>query len=237
MIRQINLLLCILLVASTFTAAQKNIANFPAKIVIARHTFFDVGPPFNFYEIFVVDRKGKDLSIERILVTPPGDACTQPPTVEVQTGTLHNSMAELFKGKNPCEISDKALHQELNRCKKCLKFSGADVTLHVRCGEKDRELRMDILDQDMFDQEPNTPQYTSWTMTMMTKLDHVLGPGVMEKPAFAAITANVDASELKQTDIAIVRALRNGKFDKFFNSAPRLSSWPVRRRKCRTNPQ
>jgi len=71
--------------------------------------------------------------------------------------------------------SGKELHRELKRCKKCLTFSGVNVTMQVSCKGRDRQLRMDILDRDIFDSAPHTPANTSWTMTFLTELDTTLG--------------------------------------------------------------
>src|SRR3989442_7695427 len=40
------------------------------QFVIARHTFFDFGPPFDFYELFIASPAVSGTSIERITVTP-----------------------------------------------------------------------------------------------------------------------------------------------------------------------
>ncbi len=223
MIRRASIFLCMFLFAYIFAAAQQKPATFPSEIVISQHTFFDFGPPFDYYEVITVDRTRTGLSVERVLVTPAGDECIQQPTVEVQTGTLHGTMAELFENENPCEIPDNVLDAESSRCKNCMRLSGADVTLHVGCEKRDRQLRMDILDRDMFDRAPKTPQYTSLTMRIMTKLNQALGPGVMEKPAFAAITPNFHASSSNLRETMIVRELMKGKFDNFFDSKPLIS--------------
>lgn len=55
----------------------------PESLVLGRHTFIDVGPPFDFYEILSVHRDGTGTAVERITVTPPGDPCALPATVEV----------------------------------------------------------------------------------------------------------------------------------------------------------
>jgi TonB family protein len=184
----------------------------PDSLVIARHTFFDFGPPFHYYELIRAKSIDDGLAVERVLVTPPGQACVQPATVEFETGTLHKTMADLLAGRTPCAIPEKDLHRELKRCKKCLTFSGVIVTMQVSCGGKDRQLRMDIRDRDLFDSAPHTPENTSWTMGLLEELDKVLGPGVMDKPMFSMGTSKqpvVPGTEL-------VRMLREGQFDALF---------------------
>jgi hypothetical protein len=74
----------LLVAASTQPQARKPQPSLPEQFVIGRRTFFDIGPPFEFYEIFSVDRTANNgTSVERILVTPPGDVCTQPASIDV----------------------------------------------------------------------------------------------------------------------------------------------------------
>jgi TonB family protein len=219
MARRLLVSLCFLLFGFLPAMAQRSSSELPSQLLIARHTFFDFGPPFDFYEVLTVDTGLDGLDIERALVTPAGDACFQPPTVELKTGTLHASLSELLKGRNPCDIPEKDLHKELKRCKHCLTFSGADVTMHVSCGGKARAIRMDILDRDMFDPNAHTPKQTSWTMAVMASLDDVLGPGVMEKPMFDIGKKNATS----QPEISILRRLKSGQFDTLFSSKLPLS--------------
>lgn len=189
----------------------------PTYFEVGRHTFFDFGPPFNFYEIFIVRPTPSGTSIERITATPPGDACIQPAKVETASGVTHDSIGALL-GTNPCSIPEKELKRVLKRCKKCLVFSGANISIRVRCGTATRIIRSDILDKDMFDSAPNTPKHTSWTMVLLEKLDSVTGPGVMESPVFF----NPDGKEPSSTepDSEAIRALSSGMYDALFQGAP-----------------
>jgi hypothetical protein len=56
--------------------------------------------------------------------------------------------------------------------------------MQVGCGGEGRRIRMDILDRDMFDPHPATPERTSWTMTLLGWLDELLGSAVMDRPVF-----------------------------------------------------
>lgn len=150
-------------------AAQSPPSGMPTQLTIARHTFFDFGPPNDFYEIIDVAQNGNELSVQRALVTPPGIACVQPAKVELSSGTLHESMEELLQSKNPCAIPEKELRREQRRCKKCLVFSGVNVTMQVTCGGENRQIRTDILDRDLFDSAPNTPKNTSWSMAVLQR--------------------------------------------------------------------
>jgi len=190
----------------------------PSEFVLGRHTFFDVGPPFDFYEVLLVRSVEQRTLVERLLVTPPGDPCTQPATVELASTILSEPIEELLGGRNPCMIPEKALRKELKRCKRCLVFSGAAVTMAVQCGGNRRLIHSDILDRDMFDQRPNTPEYTSRTMSLLSRLDKGIGPGVLDKPMFALDTPGGSPPDTIQPDYAL--ALSRGDFDELFQGAP-----------------
>jgi TonB family protein len=192
----------------------------PESLVLGRHTFIDIGPPFDFYEILSVHRKGTATAVERIIVSPPGDPCTQPASVESGHGVLTASIPELL-GSNPCSIPEKALRKELKRCKKCLVFSGAQITMSVQCGTESRLIRMDVLDRDMFDPAPKTPEHTSWTMALFARLDQALGPGVLERPVFALDELQRDQGLMTTQSI---EDLRYGAFDPLFKQAPHKPS-------------
>jgi TonB family protein len=209
-------------------AAQSAKVGMPDSIVIARHTFFDIGPPFDFYEVIRVKEQGDGLAIERALVTPLGPACGPLASVEMSSGTLHESISDLLGGKNPCTIPEKGLHRELKRCKHCLTFSGVNVTMQVSCGGTLRQLRMDILDRDLFDSAPHTPENTSWTMRMLGRLDKVLGPGVWDKPMFAI----GDAKAEPVPDTELVQGIRDAKYDALFGKGQLVSQIAIDAKKA-----
>ena len=109
--------------------AQSGSSPTPDHLLVARHTFFDFGPPNDFYELIQVEARGNGLLVQRVLVTPPGSACVQPAKVEYESGTLNETMDALLESRNPCQIPEKELHRERVRCKKCLAFSGVDITM------------------------------------------------------------------------------------------------------------
>lgn len=201
--------------------AQEAQPGFPNQVLIARHTFFDFGPPFDFYEVLSLKDEGSSTSVERILVTPAGNACIQPPSVETKAANIGKPLAEIMRGKNPCDIPEKALRQELRRCKHCLNYSGVNVTLSVSCRKGDRQIRADILDRDLFDRSAETPANTSWTMAVLSQIDESLGPGVMDKPAFSLYVS--DANPTKPANSAMLENLKIGKYDGLFSSDKKLS--------------
>jgi Gram-negative bacterial TonB protein C-terminal len=212
--------LCAFGVAFKIASAQSVASGMPTQLTIARHTFFDFGPPNDFYEIIKVAPNGDELSVQRALVTPAGDACFQPAKVELSSGTLDESMEELLHSKNPCAIPEKELRREQRRCRKCLVFSGVDVTMQVTCAGKNRQIRTDILDRDLFDSAPNTPKHTSWSMAVLQRLDTVIGPGVMDKPIFP-----VDTTQPRQSAKGnLVDQILAGTFDPLFGPQAKVSA-------------
>lgn len=187
---------------------------------VGRHTFYDFGPPFDFYEIFVVRPAATGTSIEQIILTPPGGSCMQPARVEAARSSLSESVDDLLGKANPCLIPEKELRREMKRCKKCLVFSGANVAMQVHCGSDSRIIRAQVLDKDMFDAAPNTPKHTSWTMQLLNRMSQAVGSDVMDKPVFAI-------SEQNQKPLGHLDALqdvRDGKYDDLFQGSPHKPS-------------
>jgi len=189
-------------------------APLPAQLEIGRLTFFDFGPPNEYYEVLVVRPQEEASSVQRIILSPPGDACLQPAKIETISSLLRESVASLLENENPCTIPDKELHRELKRCNKCLVFSGQNVTMRFKCGSQTRIIRADILDKDMFDAHPNTPRHTSRTMQLLRRLDESLDGGVMDKPVFPV--SNNDAPIPARLDPQISDALASGQYDELF---------------------
>lgn len=208
-----------LFVALSFTSptlAQKQHAAVPMPdhFEIGRHTFFDFGPPFDYYELLLVRSNGLGASIQRIILTPPGDECTAPAAVDVASASMSESISVVLGNENPCEIPEKELRRELKRCKHCIVFSGANITMRVPCGAGSRLIRSDILDKDMFSTSPKTPEHTSWTMQLLARLDQALGPGVMEKPVFS-LSADERKADV-HLDTVVERELGFGVYDELF---------------------
>lgn len=210
------LFVAILVCASAAARRPRTDAAVPTQLEIGRRTFFDFGPPTDYYEVLVVRSTENGSLIERVTLTP-GYACT-PAKVEIASASISESVADLLGKTNPCTIPEKELRRELKRCKKCLVFSGADVAMQFQCGAQSRIIRADILDRDMFDPAPNTPKHTSWTMQILARLDQAVGPGVMDKPIFP-LPAKTGTS-LGRTSSDSVRELNLGKYDAIFPGAP-----------------
>ena len=218
----LGMMLCIC--GSVIPQVRKSQPPSPDRLLVGRRTFFDFGPPFSFYEVFSVRSADRGALIERITVAPSADACT-PATVETATASISETVADLLGKTNPCSIPEKELRRELKRCKRCLVFSGADVVMQVQCGDQSRRIRMDILDRDMFDPHPTTPEHTSWTMALLGRLDQALGTSVMQRPMFAV---SEPQKPLPSEPDVLLEDLRQGKFDTFFDGAPDKLSELVR---------
>jgi hypothetical protein len=220
MIRLLSVLGITLIVTSA--GAKKPETPLPVQFEVGRHTFFDFGPPNDYYEIFIVTPASNGTSVERITLTPAADKCFRGAQVETASAVIPDSISELFGSSNPCAIPEKELRREIKRCKKCLVFSGANVALRTRCGGEERTIRADILDRDMFDANPRTPEHTSWTMQLLGKLDRNLAPGVMQKPMIPGLgtidppTPGGSSPELERVKV--------GDFDSLFPGAPHKAS-------------
>ena len=98
-----------------------------------------------------------------VSLTPQGFRCWNPPTTEVATASLAESVSQLLGTTNPCAIPEKEVRREQKRCKHSMNLSGARVgdagpvrcrdaitshghprQRHVRCGsEYSRTHRVD----------------------------------------------------------------------------------------------
>ena len=216
--RTIGITALLALLYGTALSGKQNVPSpQPGEFCIGRHTFFDFGPPFDFYELFVVRPARGGTSIERITVTPGGMGCT-PEKVERQVATVPDSVSSLLAAGNPCAIPEKALRREMKRCKKCVTFSGANVVMQVQCSDRTRLIRSDILDRDMFDPRVRTPEHTAWTMQLLDRLDQAVGPSVMDKPIFAMPDTN--SVRLSGNESPTLSELASGKYDALFAGAP-----------------
>jgi TonB family protein len=219
-----GLVTCVLLIlgCSALPQEPRPAPTEPNQFELGRHTFFDFGPPTDYYELFVVRPTVNGTSIERITLTLPGDECIAPAKLETASASISETISALLGSTNPCAIPEKALRRELKPCKKCLVFSGANVVMQVQCGERTRLIRSDILDKDMFDAAVNTPPATSWTMQLLGRLDQAVGPGVMDKPMFS--TPETDEPSSRNLDSVILRDLSAGSYDALFRGAPDVPS-------------
>jgi TonB family protein len=202
---------------TTFAKDGRVPSSVPDRFLIARHTFIDVGPPNDFYEIISVHGTASGTTVDRITITPAADACIQPATVEIAASSIPNPLSEVLEGHNPCAITDKALRKELKRRKQGLVFSGAEISMHVQCGGKERIIRADVLDRDMFDPNAATPENTSWTMRLLTRLDKAFPSGVWDRPMFGSLTEPTGAAA---PNGETAKALASGEYDGLFAGAP-----------------
>jgi len=192
----------------------------PTEFAIARHTFFDFGPPSDYYELLLVRRQDNATAVERITLTPHA-SCLAPAKVEIAHALLVQPVTTLLAKMNPCTIPEKDLHRELKRCKDCVTFSGVNVVMQVTCGNQTRVIRADILDKDLFDANPKTPERTSWTMNLLSNLDQALGPGVMDKPMFDIPKQDQPPPPtVSNPGPGILQELAAGKYDPLFSSGP-----------------
>jgi Gram-negative bacterial TonB protein C-terminal len=202
---------------------HKNQEPIPAEIVIGRDSFIDVGPPFNYYDLTFLRSDGEKTDVERISLTPPADACYPHAEIAIAHVSLNESLSSVLQGTNPCTIPEKALRAELKRRNSGLVFSGMNVSIQVECASGVRVMRADILDRDIFDPHPNTPQYTAWSRTLFDKLDSATGDHPWDKLIFPVSEATSATPPISQS--INLQAIADGKFDGIFGSSPdRLSA-------------
>lgn len=200
---------------------KKKPAAWPTRFEIGNMTHFDFGPPFNYYELFIVRPADDGSSVERITLTPAADRCLRTAKTEVAVGKINAPVEALFGAENPCAIREKKLRQEAKRCKHCLVFSFATTNMQVQCGAQARLIRAEVLDRDMFAANAHTPKYTSWTMDLLKQLEEAVGPGVMSKPMFALPEKQ---SSTTQLDPAVARGLAEGQYDTLFTGGSEKAS-------------
>jgi TonB family protein len=210
--------LCVALMLRMGVFAQSQRPNpSPNKFVIGRDTFFDFGPPFHYYDLFIVSAMSEGSSVIKISMTPPA-GCEAPAKIEMASTKIQASVADLLLG-NPCAIPEKALRREQKRCKKCLQFSGAEVAMQLQCGDATRIIRADILDRDWFAEKPDTPKYTSQTLQLTSRLDKVVGPGPMDQPIFHTEQEASTGLSKKIIPDSIIQDIRSGTYDSLFNGS------------------
>ena len=217
---RIVLAIAMLLVLSATCVSQKNKSEepIPTEIAIGRNSFIDVGPPFNYYDLTFLRSEGEKTDVERISLTPPADSCYPRAEIRVAHLSLDETLSHLLGGTNPCTIPERKLKAELKRRNKGLVFSGMNVAIQVACAAGPRIIRADILDRDIFDEHPNTPQYTAWSRALFDKLDQATGDRPWDKPIFPVPEASPTA--IPKTQSRAMQAIADGEFDQIFSDAP-----------------
>src|SRR5271170_7779509 len=115
-VRSGTLLLALILASGNLGARHpRTLVPMPSEFVIGRNTFFDFGPPFNYYEVLVVRPEANGSSVVRIMLTPAADECYTPAKIEVATATLDESVQAMLGSTNPCAIPEKELLRESKR--------------------------------------------------------------------------------------------------------------------------
>jgi hypothetical protein len=207
------LLLCVAVVARGQDAPKSTGGQ---GFVLGVNTYFDFGPPFNNYEIFIVSPAPAGSKVERFLLTPAANKCYAPEKTEYVQKTTSQTVTDLLSGVDPCKISEKALKAERKRRHRELNFSGAHVSLQASCGGETRTIETSVLQRDWFLARPGTPKNTSWTMELLDKLNEVTRPRVMDKPIFDM--AGVAPAQPLSADPASLEKLSSGKYDSVFSN-------------------
>ena len=221
--RAASLVCAILLIGiSSSSRDSRTVAPVPDQFEIGRRTFWDFGPPFNYYDLFFVRPNGEGAAVERVILTPPADECSAPAKVEFASAQLKDPPPSLLGSMNPCSIPEKELKRKPKDCTHRQHFSGADIVLRVRCGTQVRVIPAHIFEDYWFNPASKAPKVTTTLMELTKRLDDAVGPGVMEKPVFEV--SNSSESPQLPPDSPDHRALGAGEFDGLFAwSRDRLS--------------
>lgn len=197
---------------------HRNSEKFPTEVVIGRDSFIDIGPPFNYYDLTFLVADGDETDVERVSLTPPADSCFLPAEIRTVHVVLHETLSSLLQATNPCSIPEKALKTEMKRRNEGLPvFSGMNVSMQVQCADKNRVIRADILDRDIFDEHPRTPQYTAWSQALFETLDQATGNRPWDTP-IVAVAGRV-SSMRSTSESTNMQAIADGKYDAIFGKA------------------
>jgi len=208
------------LLLSVCRSASAQDAPKPVEIsgfVVGVDSYFDFGPPFHYYEIFIAAPMQEGTKVEKFTLTPLARSCYAPEKTEYVENVTMLSAKELLVGVDPCKISQKDLNREQKRKHKELNFGGANISLQVSCGGTTRTIQASVLERDWFLAHPGTPKNTSWTLKLLGKLRNLTGPGVMDKPIFAMPETGPRAP--LSADAANLEHLSSGKYDPLFPCA------------------
>jgi hypothetical protein len=190
------------------------------QFLVGRHSSFDFGPPFHYYEIYIVHATLKSSSVERITLTPAVGECVEPAQVETSFGTLATTIPQLLENADLCTIPKKDLEREKKRREKEVVYTGASVTVQVQCGNKRKVIQADIFDENFLENTTRTLQQTSWKLRLLSRLDRATGPStVVDRPL---LPSGGNAFRHKSTEMEpeIAERLSSGQFDLLFADAP-----------------
>jgi hypothetical protein len=217
---RVSLLLLAALVSSSLLLArdQHRATSEPSEFEIGQRTFFDIGPPFNFYELLVVRPNQQGSAVQRILLTPAADKCFAPAKIEYASASLSDTPEMLLADMAPCAIPEKDLMRKPKDCKHCQHFSGADAAIRVRCGTQVRILPAHIFEDYWFNPAAVPPRGTSTILQLQTRLEDALGPGVTEKPLLDL--PHDQESSAGPADPELLDRIGNGEYDDLFRKAP-----------------
>lgn len=138
------------------------------EVVIGNASYFDFGPPFTFYNVYVLRQDGPNTSIDLLSLTPPAGQCNEQTTFQHSRVVARKTLASLLE-HDPCTITDRQIVKESKR-KRGLQFSGALISMRISCGGKERVIPMQFLEEDLFSDRPHPPKGVSWALELMQRL-------------------------------------------------------------------
>ena len=148
----------------------------------------------------------------------PSDTCYPLAEIRVVHLSLDEPLSHVLEGTNPCVIPEKKLKAELKRRNNGLVFSGMNVSIQVECASGVRIIRADILDRDIFDEHPNTPQYTAWSEPYLISSTKLPAIARGTNPSFLFLKL-LHRSSSDRRSLERCEAIGDGAFDKIFSDA------------------
>ena len=193
--------------------------SLPSSVTIARHSYFDFGPPFDHYDIASIRATESGVEIERFKLEPEGLQCINPPTMQTGRVEVPRSLAEILQNQNPCAMPLKELRRKEKK-PKGPHFSGALLALRLQCGDGIRTFQISAWDSDLFEPDSKIAPRTAWIRSVFEIVDKE-GPELEEIQLFKVPTDRIVSREVRSP---MEEMLRKGLFDGMLAKAPHALS-------------
>ena len=200
-------------------------SSFPNQFVLGFYGAGDYGPPFDHYWLYVVRSMPEGASVEEIALTPPGQRCVQPATIERATKTIKMSVATLLDNRNPCDLTEEELHRKAPPCTAPCRvpLGTASYVMQVKCGSDIRRIPLNGRDEeDIFSPYVSTPKRP-------LSINQLVLPLVSPTSAMTRVPLTSLQSESADASLQTILDMKAGKYDEPSNEVVHEPSEMVRR--------
>ena len=173
--------------------------RFRQSVTIARHAYFDFGPPFDHYDIASIRATESGVEIERFKLEPEGIPCVSPPTMQTGRVELARSLAEILQNQNPCAMPLKELRRKEKK-PRGPHFSGAHLALRLQCGDDVRTFQISAWDADLFEPDSRIAPRTAWIRSVFDVVDRE-GPELEGIRLFNGPTDRIVSLEMRHVGV------------------------------------